>query len=63
MKISLCYSSLTGHSKKIATALGKELDIVPINVKNESPDLLYADILIAVCGIYGGHALCLCDGR
>ncbi len=54
MKISICYSTMTGHSKKIAKALGAEFEVTPVNVKNESPDLLYADVLVVVCGIYGG---------
>lgn len=51
MKKEIIYCTMTGHSKKIANAIGKELNITPKNVL-DSPTLQDVDILFIVGGIY-----------
>lgn len=56
MQIALTYLTKTGHSKKIAEAIGKELGIKACNIK-EGPELNDVDLLFIVGGIYGGKSL------
>ncbi len=53
MNVSLIYFSRTGHSKKIAEAISKELQIPAEDIKN-NPVLGETDLLFIVGGIYGG---------
>ncbi len=55
MKIGLIYSTMTGHSKKIANKIAKELDITTLNIK-DNPKLENLDLLFIVSGIYGGKS-------
>lgn len=57
MKFSVVFGSMTGHCKKIARAVAEELEVIPVNVKTESADLIFADVLVVVSGIYGGKIL------
>lgn len=56
MKIALIYATKTGHSKKIAEAIAKELQITAQNITSQ-PKLEEIDILFIVGGIYGGQSL------
>lgn len=56
MKTALIYLTITGHSKKIANAIAKELKIQAQDIKN-NPQLIEADLLFIVGGIYGGKSL------
>ena len=56
MNIAIIYATFTGHSRKIANALAKELQVKAENVKNQ-PKLNNIDILFIVSGIYGGQTL------
>lgn len=60
MKIQIAYLSKTGHSKEIAKAIGKALNIKPMNIADK-PSIFGADLLFIVGGIYLGesHALML----
>ena len=51
MKISVVYYTMTGHSKKMANAISKELGVSPINIKN-NPKLEAVDLLYIISGIY-----------
>ncbi len=53
MNIKLVYFSKTGHSKKIAEAVGKELAVEPLDIA-DNPTLFGADLLFIVGGIYNG---------
>lgn len=53
MKIDIIYASMTGHSKKIASAIARNLGISSHNVK-ENPRIMDCDLLYIVSGIYGG---------
>ncbi|MBN1775711.1 MAG: hypothetical protein JW817_04515 [Clostridiales bacterium] len=53
MNIKLVYYTKTGHSRKIAEAVGKELAIEPLDIA-DNPTLFGADILFIVGGIYNG---------
>lgn len=55
MKIGLIYSTMTGHSKKIADAIAKDLDITALNIK-DNPKIENLDLLFIVGGIYGGKS-------
>ena len=55
MNSSVIYVSKTGHSKKIAEALGKELHIPVVNVVS-NPEIKATDLLFIVAGIYGGKS-------
>ena len=57
MKFTVAFGSMTGHCKKIANAVATALDVTPVNVKNESSDLIFADVLVVVSGLYGGKIL------
>ena len=56
MKIAVLYRSMTGHSKKIANAISKELHIEAQNIKTK-PELKKADLVFFVGGIYSGKSL------
>lgn len=56
MKKAVVYASMTGHSKKIANAIGKELGIEPQNVK-VNPTLGKVEVLFIVGGIYGNESM------
>lgn len=53
MKAAIIYSTMTGHSKKIAQAMEKELNI-PTHDINSNPVLEGIDLLFIVSGVYGG---------
>ncbi|MEA4989125.1 MAG: flavodoxin domain-containing protein [Anaerovorax sp.] len=54
MKTSIVYASMTGHSKKIALEIARELNISVYNIK-ENPLIDSCDLLFIVSGIYGGQ--------
>ena len=56
MNASVVYSSMTGHSKKLALAIAEELDITAYNVKLEAPEIKNTDVVFIVSGIYDGVA-------
>lgn len=56
MKKAVVYASMTGHSKKIANAISKELGVEPQNVKS-NPTLGKVDVLFIVGGIYGNESM------
>jgi len=53
MNIKIVYLSKTGHSKKIAQAIGQELGIEPLNI-SDNPTVFGADLLIIAGGVYYG---------
>ncbi len=53
MNIKIAYLSKTGHSKKIAQAIGRELEIEPLNIE-DNPTIFGSDLLIIVGGVYYG---------
>ena len=53
MNIKLAYYTKTGHSRKIAEAIGIAFSIEPMNIEDNST-IYGADILIIVGGIYNG---------
>jgi flavodoxin len=53
MNIKITYLSKTGHSKKIAQAIGKEFGIEPLDIA-DNPTIFGADLLIIVGGVYYG---------
>jgi hypothetical protein len=53
MKTAIIYSTMTGHSRKIAQAMEKELNI-PAYDLSSNPILEGIDQLFIVSGIYGG---------
>lgn len=55
MKITIIYATMTGHSKKIASAIAKKLEITAHNIK-ENPQILDCDLLYIVSGIYSGNS-------
>lgn len=56
MKTAIVYFSKTGHSKKIANAIAKELKITAMNIKeNQKPQNV--DLLFIVGGIYGNESM------
>jgi flavodoxin len=52
----IIYATKTRHSKKIAEAIGKALDIIPYNIASR-PVIKETDFLFIVGGIYGGSSL------
>jgi flavodoxin I len=54
MNFALVYFSRGGNTRKVAEAIAEELQITPIDVKKESPDVSSSDILIIGSGTYGG---------
>lgn len=54
MKVDVAYFSKTGHSKKIAEVIAKELSLTPYDLK-QTP-ALDCDLLFLVTGVYGGEA-------
>ncbi|MEL7645764.1 MAG: flavodoxin domain-containing protein [Anaerolineaceae bacterium] len=55
MNSALAYYSVTGHSGKIANAIGEALQI-PVYDLKKNPDISDCDLLFLVSGIYGGAA-------
>lgn len=55
MKTAIIYYTKTGHSRKIANAISKELHISAEDIKT-NPDLREIDLLFIVGGIYGGQS-------
>jgi len=53
MKIAIIYFSKTGHSKKLAESIAKDLQIEAEDIKSK-PVLDMVDLLFIVGGIYGG---------
>jgi flavodoxin len=64
MKIQIAYLSKTGHSKEIAKAVGKALNIKPVNIA-DNPSIFGTDLLFVIGGIYMGasHSLMLKFGE
>lgn len=54
MKTEIIYSTMTGHSKKIALAIAKNIKITAHNIK-ENPKINDCDLLYIVSGVYGGN--------
>ncbi|NLZ45254.1 MAG: hypothetical protein GX896_01020 [Clostridiales bacterium] len=57
MNCVVIYGTMTKHCKKLATAIAGEINANIVNVKTDTPDLLYCDVAIIVTGIYGGEVL------
>jgi len=55
-RIRIVFATRTGHSKKLAEAIGRALNIRAENVK-EKPALKDVDLLFIVGGIYGGASM------
>jgi flavodoxin len=55
MNKALIYATKTGHSRKIASAVGKELNLIAEDIKSE-PKLDNVDLLFLVGGIYGSQS-------
>lgn len=55
MKGAVIYSSMTGHSKKIAKAIEVKTNLKAYNVK-DNPELKGYDMLFIVSGIYASKA-------
>ena len=53
---AVVYATKTKHSKKLAEAIGKSLNVKAENVK-DNPSIGQTDILFIVGGIYGGQSL------
>lgn len=53
--IQILYATMTGHSKRIAHAIGKELGIKSSSIK-ENP-VINTKLLFIVGGIYGGESM------
>jgi flavodoxin len=53
MKTILVYFSRGGNTRKIGEAIAEELEITPIDVKKQSPNVSSADLLIVGSGTYG----------
>lgn len=54
MKVDIIYSSVTGHSKKIASAIADKLNVTAYDIK-ENPAIENCDLMYIVSGIYGGN--------
>ncbi len=54
MKTAIIYATMSGHSKKIAKAISKELNLPTYNIK-EKPAINEYDLLFVVSGIYSGE--------
>ncbi len=55
-KSAVIYATKTGHSKKLAEAIGLALNIEAKNI-NAKPALNHVDLLFVVGGIYGGVSM------
>ncbi len=55
MNSAIAYYSVTGHSKKIANAVGEALQI-PVYDLKKNPDIADCDLLFLVSGIYRAAA-------
>ncbi len=55
MNTAVIYATKSGHSKKIADAIAKELDTTALDIK-ENPNIDSIDLLYIVGGIYGGQS-------
>lgn len=55
MNTAVVYSSKTGHSKKIAEAIAKELKVQAQDIRTD-PELQDIDILFIAGGIYAGKS-------
>jgi flavodoxin len=55
MKTAVIYATKTKHSKKLAEAIGKALNVEAKNI-SENP-MINADLLFVVGGIYGGVSM------
>ena len=55
-KLGILYATMTGHSRKIAKAIGEALDVQALNV-GARPAFADVDLLFIVGGIYGGRSL------
>lgn len=54
MKTTIIYASISRHSKKIALAISKQLNIAVHDIK-ENPQIDNCDLLFIVSGIYSGE--------
>ena len=52
----IIYATMTKHSKKLAEAIGKALQVEVLNVK-EKPILGKTELLFIIGGIYGGQSM------
>ena len=59
MESIIIYSSMTGHSKKIANQMADSLNLKAYNIKEEKPEISDCDLLFIVSGIYGGKCCLL----
>ncbi len=55
-KQAVLYATMTGHSRKIAKAVGKALDVRVLDIRTR-PLLADVDLLFIVGGVYGGKSL------
>jgi flavodoxin len=55
MNTKIIYATMTKHSKKIAEAISKQLNVAAENVKS-NPTVENVDLLFIVGGIYGGES-------
>lgn len=55
MKAKVVYATMTKHSKKLAEAIARELNLTAENVK-DNPVIEDLDLLYIVGGIYGGES-------
>lgn len=54
MKVQILYASMTGHSRKLARAVGQALGVTPADAKKgERP--APCDLLLIIGGVYGGQ--------
>jgi flavodoxin len=56
IKIAVVYRSMTGHSKKLATAIGAKFAVTPQDLKTNQT-VPQCDVLVVVGGIYSGDSL------
>ncbi len=55
-RVKIVYATKTGHSRKIAEEIGRELNISAQRIA-ENPDVGGTECLFIVGGIYGGNSL------
>ncbi|NLD60027.1 MAG: hypothetical protein GX647_10275 [Clostridiales bacterium] len=55
-RIRIVFATRTGHSKKLAEAIGRALNIRAESVASK-PDIKDVDLLFIVGGIYGGNSM------
>lgn len=55
-KQAVLYATMTGHSRKIAKAVGKALDVRVLDIRAR-PLFADVDLLFIVGGVYGGKSL------